>query len=179
MTQAFGHRKGQQRNKEYEETKQRNIQENDIVLNHNKITQRLLFGAIIIILAFVYILFQEKNSILYCDKGQNYCEIRREAYIGFRSSRDVFSPADIKDVKAKLNFTERFTYGPFELKNNGYRVYHTLYLINPQKNQIPIYTRYDNKYENSYVEKKLNIIGKKIEKELKDNKKDIIQFNLT
>jgi hypothetical protein len=176
MAQLFGHRKVKQKD---DGTKQRNIQETDIVLNHNKITQELLIGSVIIILAILYVLFQDRNSILYCDKVQNYCQIRRESNIGFRSSRDLFSPQDIKDVIAKLNFTEKFEYGPIKLKHAGNRVYHSIYLINPGQNQIPIFTKYDNSYKNSKVQKRLKIVSNEIKEELNNEDNKIIEFNLS
>ena len=176
MAQIFGHRKIKQKD---DGSRQRNIQETDILLNHNKITQKLLTGAIVIILAMIYILFQDRDTILYCDRIQNFCEIRRESNIGFKTSRDLYSPNEIKDVVAKLNFTEKFIYGPIKLKHSGNRVYHSIYILNQRQNQIPIFTKYDNSYKNSKVQNKLKKVAKEINKELKDKNNQKIEFNLS
>lgn len=174
--QKFG--KGKTKN-EYQQINQESIKVNEIIINRHNVTNRFLLGFAVIFMVFLYIIFQERSCILYCDKNLNFCEIRRESNIGIRSSRDLFSPDDIKDVVAKLNFTERFVYGPIKLKRTGNRVYHSIYIVNPKKNQIPIFTKYDNRYKNSFVEKKMVRIAKEIKKELKDEKKDIIIYNIT
>lgn len=172
----FGHRKKRNTGNEINE---KSIRDSEILLNHNKITIDMLLAFVIIALIAVYILFQEKSCILYCDKSENYCEIRRESNIGFRTARDLFSPSDITNVDAKLNFTERFIYGPIKLQHAGNRVYHSIYIINKQKNQIPIYTRYDHTYTNSKLQKKLKKIAKEVQAELEDENKKIIQYNLS
>jgi hypothetical protein len=176
MEQKYG--KGHKKS-EYKQINQESNQANEIVLNHHSVTNRILLGFSIIFLFFVYSLFQERSSTLYCDKNQNFCELRKEYNIGIKTSKDLYSPTSIDDVITHLNFSESFVYGPIKLKRTGDRVYHSIYIVDKQKNQISIYTKYDNKYKNSIIENKMNRIAKDIKEELQDDSKDIIIYNIT
>lgn len=174
--QKFG--KGKKRS-EYQQINQESNRVNEIITNRYNVTNRILLGFAVLFLAFLFVIFQERSCILYCDKNLNFCEIRKESNIGIRSTKDIYSPDEITDVTAKLNFSEQFVYGPIKLKRTGNRVYHSIYVINPKKNQIAIFTRYDNRYQNSFIEKKLRKIAKEIKEELKDEQKDIIIYDIT